>query len=390
MPVRATLGHPFGLTLLMATFLLAAAMRFLPMLERWSAQVPWVLAWGLLAYAATVIALRRSPAGMSGPELRKLQSIRRAMEARLAERRAAEGSKRPSELTRILSEAIRQLDEQVEPALYQLLERQRVLSGYLLGIEKGSLPEPGRDVLERLRAIHARQRAATEECVQQAANAAGTLVALLQEGDDARIAGQARTWAKDLLTLYDAIAGVLRGEREEEEIGELIEQSGTEGPGLARALRLSPGETGGNGASPDGFPRLVQDALRHLNDPSTLSRCELIGRLPDSLVATRARCGDAQGADSTPLRQSQALREVLCDALEGLKPAIGDPRRGSPKALQYHILYEEYVRGMSTASIMVRHGISESTFHRQRREAISAIARELRKQEELLRRELRQ
>lgn len=387
MPVRAAVGHRFGLSLLIATLLLAAAMRFLPGLERWSAQAPWVVAWGLLAYAATVIVLRRSRTDVSAPELRNLHAIRRAMEARLAERRASEGSSGPSELTRILSEAIVQLDRQVEPALSQLLERQRVLANYLSRIQNGGLPEPGPDVLERLRAIHARQKAATEECVQQAANAAGTLVALLQEGDDANIATEARTWAKDLLTLYDAIANVLRGERGEEEISELIEQSGDESPEVARALGIFPSETGGDGAYQEGFPHLVQDALRHLNDPSALSRCELINRLPNSLAATRARWGDAQGADSTPLKQSQALREVLCRAIDGLKSAKGDPREG-PVALQYYILYEEYVRGMSNASIMVRNSISESTFHRQRREAISAVARELTKQEELLCRKL--
>ena len=70
---------------------------------------------------------------------------------------------------------------------------------------------------ERLQRIHSRQRAAIDECVQQASNAAGTLVALLQEGDDAMVAAEAQKWAQDLLTLYDAIADVLRGEGREEE-----------------------------------------------------------------------------------------------------------------------------------------------------------------------------
>ena len=38
---------------------------------------------------------------------------------------------------------------------------------------------------------------------------------------------------------------------------------------------------------------------------------------------------------------------------------------------------------MSTRQIMLKHSISESTFHRHRRSAILVLARELRRQEEL-------
>ncbi|MBI2887362.1 MAG: hypothetical protein HYY02_09150 [Chloroflexi bacterium] len=58
--------------------------------------------------------------------------------------------------------------------------------------------------------------------------------------------------------------------------------------------------------------------------------------------------------------------------------------RGELEALQYHILREEYVLGMSTRHIMVRHSVSESTFHRYRRDAIVALAGEMARQEELI------
>lgn len=106
-----------------------------------------------------------------------------------------------------------------------------------------------------------------------------------------------------------------------------------------------------------------------------------------TLGAARLRWGSSQRTEPTPLKQAQALREVLCSAIDGLKPASGVLRTSSPEALQHSILYEEYVCGHSTASIMVRHSISETTFHRNRRQAISAVARELAKQEDLHRRE---
>jgi hypothetical protein len=374
--VHAALLHPLGITMALISLALALLVQYLPVFTTWSNRAWWILVWGILVYAVTVeVLIRYRPQEQLAPEIAKLRAIRSAIEIRLRERQAIEGGDRPSELTRILSEAIDQLDRQVEPALRQLLERQRVLFNYLSVIEKGELPIPSPDVLGRLQAIYARQQAATKECVQQAADAAGTLVALLQEGDDARVAAQARTWARDLLTLYDAIAEVLRGGQADEELRSL-------------GLPLGGLHERDNGASLESFPRLVQEALRRFNDLAALSRCELIDRLNCTLAAARANAGNGHETESTPLNQAQVLREILSDAIERLKPVGRTVRPGSPEALQYDILFEGYVREVSTTSIMVRHSISESTFHRNRREAIAAVAQELQRKEELLLREL--
>ena len=78
--------HPFGLTLLAASVLLAGATRLLPGLDRWSAQAPWVLIWGLLAYAAAVTALRGS--GPPAPGLGTPRTVAELMEAAAAARAA--------------------------------------------------------------------------------------------------------------------------------------------------------------------------------------------------------------------------------------------------------------------------------------------------------------
>ena len=381
---RSGLMHPFGLALLAASFNLTLAMLVLPVLEPWSARAPWVAILGPVAYAAAVLVAGRPQPDLSAPELRTIWAVRQDMAARLAQRRAAAGGKDRSEVARILAEAIAQLDKQVIPALRELLDRQRVLSNYLALIEGSHLPSPGKDVLERLRAIHARQRAAIEECVQQAANAAGTLMALMQEGDEANVAARARAWAQDLLTLYDAIAEVLRGQTEVDEVSALLGSQERSSAATTPDPAPSSGGLGADRHADAHLARFVEDALRHLNKLAALSRCELVQRIPRTLDAQRAPAQDARPSGSTPLEQARALREVLVCAIERLKPANAQTSPGATVALQYHILHEEYEEARSIASIMTRHSISERTLHRYRRDAIHVLAAELRRQEELL------
>jgi hypothetical protein len=135
--------------------------------------------------------------------------------------------------------------------------------------------------------------------------------------------------------------------------------------------------------------RLTQEALRRLNAPAGLATCGLIERLPRTLAHIRAReaaqagNGLAVPAEPTPLEQARALRTAVVEAVERLRPADpNDP--GAPAALQYHILHEAYVLGRPNKQIMARRGISEGTFHRNRREAVGVLARELIGQEERL------
>jgi hypothetical protein len=135
-------------------------------------------------------------------------------------------------------------------------------------------------------------------------------------------------------------------------------------------------------AASEHLDRLTQDALRKLNTPSSLARCGLLSRLPQTISRLLSERQDPSAA--TPLEQAQALRECLVAAIERLKPPAGSTSPGDPGALQYNILREEYVLGLPNKQIMVRHSISEGTFHRNRRQAISALAQELSRQEELL------
>lgn len=119
MRLRAALTHPFGLVLIFLSVALAVAMLAAPQLDLWENRAVLVLVWGLVAYAATVVVLRMRPEP-APPEVRKLQSIRKAMAMRLDDRRAS-GQYQNSEITRLLSEAITQMDNLLIPALRKLL-----------------------------------------------------------------------------------------------------------------------------------------------------------------------------------------------------------------------------------------------------------------------------
>jgi hypothetical protein len=133
--------------------------------------------------------------------------------------------------------------------------------------------------------------------------------------------------------------------------------------------------------------RLTQEALRRLNNPAELSRAELAERIPATLDrATNEATGRGLG-EVTPLERAQAIRSTLVSSIERLKPVDAAVGPESRAALQYFILREEYVEGLLNKNIMARHAIGEGNFNRNRRQAISMLAEELSRQEELLARD---
>jgi hypothetical protein len=67
-----------------------------------------------------------------------------------------------------------------------------------------------------------------------------------------------------------------------------------------------------------------------------------------------------------------------------MRPELGaSPERATPRpeAAYYTILHEAYVQGLPVKVILARNSISESTFHRYRRDATLVLARELASQE---------
>jgi hypothetical protein len=130
--------------------------------------------------------------------------------------------------------------------------------------------------------------------------------------------------------------------------------------------------------------RLTEQALRRLNNPSALAGCELLGRLPATVAEVAAASNGPVAVPPTDLDRARTLRGALVSAIEKLRPPEAESRRDSPAALQYQILHEEYLEGLLNKQIMARHAISEGTFHRNRRQAIRSVTRELQAREEHL------
>jgi hypothetical protein len=119
--------------------------------------------------------------------------------------------------------------------------------------------------------------------------------------------------------------------------------------------------------------KATADALHKFGNPAALGECALADHLPATLKWQIEHHG---GGVHTS--RHQALRALLVEAIDRLKAREGE------QTLYHAILHEEYVQGHPTARIMTRHAISESTFHRYRRDAIRAVALDLTSQEETL------
>jgi DNA-binding CsgD family transcriptional regulator len=214
MSLGARLRNPLGLTLILVSLVLAGACAWHPdwlnLPQRLGTDAAWLLLPGVLAYLASIFAPAPALPEPKHPAMRNLLQIRHDIAARLTELRAAKDGTSLS-LVPIVSERLRQMDEGLVPKLREIVRKQQAVTGYLTEYEQGTIVTPDLEPLERLRAISARFKEAINICVQQAANAYATLLALTLETDERNLAEQARLWAADLQDIYDGLTEVLRG-----------------------------------------------------------------------------------------------------------------------------------------------------------------------------------
>jgi hypothetical protein len=395
----AAVTHPFGLYFLALSLALAAAILLLPPLRPPADRAIWMLGLGALSYLATITVLLIFPGGPMFTELESVGATRDAIASLARDLARRDGVDGPSALTLALNRAVVRLDDEIIPALRQLLSRARDLGRQLDLYASGKLQEPDPAFVERLQAIHYRQRHAAGECARQAANAHAALVALLQEGDDdQRIEEQASELAGGLLAIHDALVELLAGDGKDAtpEAPPFLTlpldgrgDDGQEEPPLSLTLPRKGGGDAGRQVGDvsetvalDGLQRLTEEALKSLNNPLQLASCALVGRLPQSIALARTECDPNARAEATSLEQAQALRQTIAASIERLKPASNGNAAHEPEALHYQILWNEYVMGMSAKHVMIRLSLPESTFHRYRREAVAALARELKEQED--------
>ncbi len=210
--VRAALGNLCGLTLLGLSLVVAAASLSPLVAAGWSGRALWLVACGLAAYCISVGVVARTSARVDASAVREVRRVRDRLAGLLRSERLS-GHAAAAAFVRTIHETVAQLDEEVMPALEQLAARHESVTANLARYANGELAAPDADVLERLRAVEERQRAAMAACVHQTVNAEAAVLAIINDNRDCDVvADDARTRTARLLDLHDALQEMLRVE----------------------------------------------------------------------------------------------------------------------------------------------------------------------------------
>jgi len=391
MPFPRVLADPMAISVLGASLALAAGVQIV---EPWSGRAPWVVGWGLAAYALAAAASFLLRAEARDSHLRAMHAIRRRMLSRLANYYV--GGNRPGQpqIVQLRDQTRAAFDEEIMPPLRLLVERRNDRRTELARIEARVSGRPDADFIERLRSMSDADEAALERASQLSANADTQLFSLLESLERGGGPDAVPTWQGELDRVHIHLAEALRPSppRPFELAAAQTRSAVTEDPPgedgtheeIAPAREGPPAEPAPSMLSED-VVRLVSQGLRDLNKTGRLAQSELISLLPRTLRSARATwtSGNSQ---ATPDEQAHALAEVLNTAIDRLKPsdaaASGSEKR---QDVHYKILHEEYRLGMSPTHIMVRLEVTDATFFRWRNEAVSAVARELIAREDRLR-----
>ena len=115
---------------------------------------------------------------------------------------------------------------------------------------------------------------------------------------------------------------------------------------------------------------VVENALRNLFDYAYLADTPMA-----EMELVRQRVAEGK---KTHLERGKMVQAVILEALEQMRPAGEVPRDPPPREwYPYVILHDAYVNGKQNRDVMSRLYISEGTFNRTRRAAISSLARAL-------------
>ena len=160
-----------------------------------------------------------------------------------------------------------------------------------------------------------------------------------------------------LLYPADHIAEALLLHRQHAEHLEKVEQIANESPAAAAVKSNIPVE-------------VVDFALRNIHNYAYLADSRL-----NELDIVRQRL---VGEQKTHIERGKLIHAVVLEALEKLRPSLEVPRELVPREwYPYIILHDAYVDGIQNRDIMSRLFISEGTFNRTRRLAITSLARAL-------------
>src|SRR5512135_551199 len=108
------------------------------------------------------------------------------------------------------------------------------------------------------------------------------------------------------------------------------------------------------------FRKLVKDALEHLYDTAYLELHPLLTQVSGVTTANRST-------------RAQALRSILKDAVEELRPPEGIPS-SSPEWRSYLVLRCRYIQGMTIGQVENELGLSRRQLQREIHKGLEALA----------------
>ena len=162
---------------------------------------------------------------------------------------------------------------------------------------------------------------------------------------------------EELLYPADQIAQAILLQHQHAEHLEKVEQVANESPASPMVKSNIPVE-------------VVDHALRNIHDYAYLAD----SRLTELDVVRKRLAGEKR----THIERGKLIQTVVLEALEKLRPAPGVSPEPVPRNwYPYIILHNAYVDGIQNRDIMNRLYISEGTFNRTRRVAITSLARAL-------------
>lgn len=286
---------------------------------------------------------------------------------------------------------LRQILENILAAMCDLL---RVESGFVLAAEavewKLEAMVGAREQIQKFMAGQSTPPALSngDNTPHFFANGEYWLYPLRMQGSDTMvgvIGVAARTKEPDLTEhereLVDAFASqaelALEDRALQKNVFDALEQIGSQVEALQR-VQSKPRVVGGTArerveeelvASPD-FNRAVQDALAHYWGGPKLTHSPL---LQLNIVQ--------QSLDANDQNPTRALRAVLADAIEGLRPD-GTRSLTAPEWVLYNILELKVIQGMKIRQVAEKLAMSESDLYRKQRVAIQEVAKVVQQMEQ--------
>lgn len=168
--------------------------------------------------------------------------------------------------------------------------------------------------------------------------------------------------------------------RQQDEFAQALDRQVDEFRERERAVQEQLQELATPPASPDeDLSPLVEEALQRLDDYSYLGEHQLAHLHVVAQGMPTTEDGE-NGAPITHVDRGKALRDVLIDAIDLLRPNGPEAKSTDiPTRVwqPYIILHHHYVNGEMVRDITSRLYISERTYHRRRKEGIRSVAKSL-------------